>query len=129
MSPLIRNAFIATVVITAAFFGYNYLLPESEDVPALQTDGLAAGGEEGRDFLKALISLRKIDLNLGDTIFKNEVFVNLVDMSVGLPSDPKGRPNPFKPLGEDAQVMTATTANPPAGVGIPSDAPSDNPGQ
>lgn len=64
--------------------------------------GVSAGvsAEEGRAMLALLNDLKSIRLD--ETFFADTVFSSLTDWSVELAPEPKGRPNPFAPIGQDA---------------------------
>lgn len=60
-------------------------------------EGVSA--EEGRAILALLNDLKNIRLD--ESFFADTIFVSLIDWSVSLEPEPKGRPNPFAPIGVD----------------------------
>lgn len=71
------------------------------------------GGQTGREILNLLADLKKVKLD--ESIFADPIFQLLKDTSVELDLEPKGRPNPFAPLGKDvvldeSQDFSTTTS-------------------
>lgn len=76
--------------------------------PMVVPDTVSSGGEgnqKGREILTLLADLKKITLD--ESVFSDPVFRSLKDISVELIPEPKGRPNPFAPLGKDAILNEA----------------------
>lgn len=88
--------------------------PLSSDSTATAPGVLPVGDDQiGRDFLTVLLSLKTIKLN--DELFKKPAFQNLRDYTKELiETDPKGRPNPFAPIGND--VGSIAINDPTAGA-------------
>lgn len=109
MSGNIKKIVIAVVVIIALFFVYRFFFTGKEPVTALKVEKSQSGGnaEAGKDFLVALLNLQRINLDAGDAVLRDSAFVRLRDMSVPLPDEPQSRPNPFKPIGDDASSPSA----------------------
>lgn len=113
MNPTLRNIFIAVVVIVVLFFGYRQFFLNDTPVASLKIESGAPGGnKEGRDFLTALVNLSKINLNLSAGILNDPVLARLKDMSLPLPDEPHGRPNPFDSLGNDSSLSSGISAPP-----------------
>lgn len=51
----------------------------------------------GQDLVDLLNQLQNVKLD--DSIFRKQAFINLTDYSVTLPNLPRGRNNPFDPIG------------------------------
>lgn len=97
-------AIIAIIIIV--FIAYNYFFKKdnntqliTSNLDVLQTNKLNAGKE-----IVALLSDLK-SLQLNDDIFKNKEFRSLEDFSLPIASEPKGRNNPFAPIGVEASVQ------------------------
>lgn len=91
------------------FFGYKYFFVNAS-VPDLKIEGSSSESiQAGKDFLVALINLQHINLDAGSAILNDQTFVRLRDMSVSLPNEPRGRTNPFRPIGDDSGVIPPTT--------------------
>jgi hypothetical protein len=97
-----KNLIIIIVVLGIVSFGlYYFTMPSSTSSGAspLVPSGASGGGGtfSGRDFLRTLANLQS--LKLDDGIFTATVFSSLVDFSVPIQPQPKGRNNPFEPVG------------------------------
>lgn len=104
----IKNIILFVVVLGALFFGYKFFFVK-EATPALSVQGVTEGNKTGKDFLVALINLQNINLDAANTLLSDPSFSRLRDMSVSLPDEPRGRPNPFRPIGSDVPGSSATT--------------------
>jgi hypothetical protein len=84
------------VIVLALFVLYSIFFKKSPE-PAL-TQASAAGTTAADEELIALLNqVKGIDLN--SAIFSNELFLSLTNYSVELVPEPKGRTNPFAPIG------------------------------
>ena len=111
----LRFIIIIGLLSAAAYFGYQTFLktePASDLVTVAAPS--AAQIKAGRDFLVTLNNLKAIQLN--PAIFSERTFAALKDISVTLPEEPKGRPNPFSPIGNDAQVIESESPTPSSGA-------------
>ncbi|MFA5841753.1 MAG: hypothetical protein WC835_02200 [Candidatus Paceibacterota bacterium] len=104
MNGNLKKILIAVVIIVVLFFVYRFFFAGSGPVAALkiETAQSSASAQAGKDFLVALLNLQHINLDAGSAILEDGDFIRLRDMSVSLPDEPQGRPNPFRPLGEDS---------------------------
>lgn len=75
---------------------------ESDGGNALAGSATAVNG--GREFARILVNLEGLRLN--DDIFSDPLFRSLIDFSVDLEPQEKGRDNPFAPLGVDTGAGT-----------------------
>lgn len=87
------------------FFGYR-LLRGGGAAPkgSLSTLSGAAGSQAiaGRAFLKTLGSIE--NLQLDTSIFQEPAYTNLVSFGIELQQQPKGRRNPFAPIGTEENL-------------------------
>lgn len=72
----------------------------------LPADASGAATQAGGELLTLLADMRTIRLD--ESLFSDPAFQELQDFSVALRSEPKGRPNPFAPLGKDAILEEET---------------------
>ncbi len=76
---------------------------QAQTEPLVVPDEVSAEGgsnQKGREILALLDDLKKIRLD--ENVFSDPVFQSLKDLSVVLMVEPRGRPNPFAPIGKDA---------------------------
>ncbi len=108
----IRKIVIIVAIFAALFFVYRYFFV-SKPTPALEVSGVSASGnaQAGKDFLVALINLEHINLDAGAAVLTDQAFARLEDMSVSLPNEEHGRPNPFNPIGIDTGAIATTTGS------------------
>ncbi len=111
MNPLLKNILVAVAIVAIAFLGYRFFFSGDAKPAGLKFEGAQneTGGQAGRDFLVALADLKNINLDLSSGIFNDRAFSSLKDMSVSLPSEPRGRPNPFRAIGNNIKVSSPTT--------------------
>lgn len=86
---------VAAVVLSAALYFSFSGKDEGALLESTGTGGL--GSPVSRELLVILGDLRTV--TLGDTLFADPSFRNLVDFGVTIPLSPVGRRNPFAPLG------------------------------
>lgn len=132
IKSIIRNVIIAVIVVAIGYFGYSYFFKKGAtttdtgsgltttagintptDTSSSTDTGASTGADLSGDFLATLLSVQSI--NLDDRIFTNPAFTSLQDFSRPLlPDTNPGRPNPFAPLGSDAQGVSTqiSTSNP-----------------
>ncbi len=108
MTGAIKNIVISLIIVGALFFGYKYFFVKDPVSPLSVQENLAVAADikEGKDYLVALINLERINFSVGSAVFNNPMFVRLRDMSVSLPDEPRGRSDPFMPIGEDVSGLT-----------------------
>lgn len=97
-----KRIIIAGIIIFTVFAYMNIPRKETQAqeslvVPDTATD---ANNQKGREILALLADMKSIRLD--ESIFSDPMFQALQDTSVELVLEPKGRPNPFAPLGKDA---------------------------
>lgn len=101
---IIINIAIGALVILILFIGYQVVFSGPGEEESLST-GLAPQGFASRseasakaaEFLDVLESVRGIEFDT--TVFTRPAFESLEDFSVTLIAKPKGRINPFAPIG------------------------------
>lgn len=104
MRNIVVAAIITAVVLVA---GYFYAVGGPAVPPAsssLVPSNATSGGENdfsGREFLRRIANLEA--LKLDEAIFSNAVFLSLTDFSIPLLPQPKGRSNPFAPIGAEEE--------------------------
>ncbi len=100
-----KSLLIIIVVVVVGILGYS-LLGKPD-----QTDGLVSNKTSsikvGADLLAALATLDS--LKIDTEFFKDPTFKRLVNFSKDIPVQPKGRSNPFAPLGS-ANIASSTNS-------------------
>ena len=90
------------VVVFLGIVGYQFLIKADSSVTTLSPAGIVTesfdgtGTAENQEFLRVLKNLESVSLD--GSILSSEAFISLVDFSVPLSDQPKGRVNPFKPI-------------------------------
>lgn len=96
-----KNILIGILVLGVA--GYlNVFQKETQAQETLITPDVsvvAENDQQGQEILSLLADLKRIRLD--GSIFSDPLFQSLQDFSVELNPEPKGRQNPFAPLGRD----------------------------
>lgn len=103
-----KNTIILALILLAigvAMYFYATRDKEPDDLLIGVTAGMEITPVDD-DLLAALRDLKK--LRLDQEIFKNPVFISLVDFGQILAEQPKGRANPFAPLSSGEPVSTTT---------------------
>jgi hypothetical protein len=111
-----KRIIIWAVIAFAVFIYANVSQKETQAQESLLVPDTASSGGggnvKGREILALLADMKKIKLD--ESIFSDPAFQSLQDLSIELVPEPKGRPNPFAPLGRDALINdgdgTATTS-------------------
>lgn len=104
VTPAIQKLIVTIVILVG--LGYLLLNTLTSDIPV--DDTMVATKAEGEEIL---ILADKLDaVNINDSIFSSPLFTSLVDISVPVVEEPKGRPNPFSQIGND------TVSTGPGGV-------------
>ncbi len=113
---------INILIIILVVFGIGYVVYSSFISNAPSQSGVTATGfldnpslVQGREFLAALSNLKS--LKLDDKIFSSPDFLSLQDFTSVIEPQPKGRINPFAPVGQEGSSAsvginaTSTTQN------------------
>lgn len=103
MSNKKRSIIIAGIIILGAFASLRTFQNETQAQEPLVVPDTASvdteSNQKGREILALLAELKSVRLD--ESIFSDPIFQSLQDTSVELNQEPKGRPNPFAPLGKD----------------------------
>jgi hypothetical protein len=95
---------LIVVIAVGGFLAYNFFGKSDEPETGLVRNESV---KVGADLLAALATLDT--LRLDTDFFKDQTFRRLVNFSRDIPAQPKGRSNPFAPIG--AANLPATTTN------------------
>jgi len=96
-----KNILIAVGIVIVAFVLYSMFFKPSDNQglvvanQAVATSNFAAG----KDVVTLLVDLKSIQLS--GEFFARPAFQSLQDFSLPVPQEPKGRTNPFAPVGTD----------------------------
>ena len=85
---------VLLVFLVIGFFGFYFFKNEPE--PILSETTAAAVSLEGQKILSALNELE--DIRISREVFDDSVFKDLIDFSLAVNEELKGRPNPFAPI-------------------------------
>lgn len=104
MSKNKRTIIVGGIIVFAIFVYMHAFQNETQaQEPLVAPDAAAPSGagnsQKGREILALLAELKSVRLD--ESIFSDPMFQSLLDTSVELNPEPKGRPNPFAPLGKD----------------------------
>lgn len=114
-----KGLIIGVVIVVLAFLAYSQFFAKkgaSTDAPLARIDTSAKSsnqieGAAGREFVIQLLAIQSIHFNT--QFFSDPAYLSLHDFSRPLVDQPKGRPNPFAPLGEDTgSIGTSTSSGP-----------------
>jgi hypothetical protein len=96
VTPAIQKLIVSILIL--AGLGYVLINTLTGEIPVDETVvNTKAEGEE------MLILADKLDaVNINDSIFSSPLFTSLVDISVPIVEELKGRPNPFSQIGNDS---------------------------
>ncbi|HRH26466.1 MAG TPA: hypothetical protein PLF31_03305 [Candidatus Paceibacterota bacterium] len=112
---MFRNLVIIVGVIVlfaGGFFAYTEFFVAEPAVLSVE--------ELGDDFVgkDVIIELEKIrNVNFSNTLFSDPAYQSLVDGTIHIVDEPKGRPNPFAPIGAGVQsvvIRASSTRTTPA---------------
>lgn len=107
----IKKFVVLIVLLVSGFFAYNYFFVDNKSKEMLSGAIIPAGTNAqqkvGNEILSLLLNLRA--LRLDPHIFSEKTFTGLKDFSVQLQDEPKGRTNPFNPIGVGDKTNPATT--------------------
>src|SRR3989344_2377247 len=106
------------VIIFLAFAGYEFFIKsDSANAPnttirggIVTEDFAGAGTAENQEFLRVLKNLESVSLD--GSFLSSEAFTSLIDFSVALRDQPKGRVNPFKPINPFDPELVAASVSP-----------------
>ncbi len=105
-----KKIIIAGIIVFAVFaYAHAFQNETQAQEPLIALDTTSSGGgtnQQGQEILALLADLKKVRLD--ESIFSDPKFQELQDFSMELNPEPKGRPNPFAPLGRDAVLNEST---------------------
>ncbi|HET8575271.1 MAG TPA: hypothetical protein VFM02_03835 [Candidatus Paceibacterota bacterium] len=91
---------LLVAVLAVAYFGYRSFSSGQKGAALISGDANQESATvAGQQILSLLDDLKKIHLD--DSIFADPSFLSLKDFTVSIQNQPKGRPNPFSPIGDD----------------------------
>jgi hypothetical protein len=102
-----KKLIIGIVLILASFFVYSrFFGPNSDRQLGLIQSGPAISSTEvlGTEIIRAINQINS--LTLDKSVFTDPVFQTLIDRSQPIESEPRGRNNPFAPLGNVQNTST-----------------------
>jgi len=110
MNEIIKNKKIVIIVavIIFAFVIYSYLFKKDIDTQLITSESISSQAQQfgaGKEIVALLSDLKSLQLN--DDIFNNAAFKSLEDFSLPISNEPKGRNNPFAPIGLDIGTTEA----------------------
>lgn len=91
-------------VAVVAFALYNFFLKPDGTEEGVVSNAPSQQPQAGREILSLLIDLKEIQLN--GELFQSNAFQSFEDFSIPIAPEPKGRPNPFAPVGIDQEFET-----------------------
>lgn len=125
-----KKIILALIALFALFAGTHIFQNETRAqeeplvVPdAVPAEGGGSGNQAGREILALLADMKSIKLDA--SIFFDPAFQSLVDTTVKLNEELKGRPNPFAPIGKDIVLsddFSAFATTGPRDISFTSDA-------
>ena len=95
------------VVIIIIVFAVVYLRKGTVDDSSLSTDTQTSNSADAQLVYTLLKKMSFVKLD--DSIFSNQLFINLKDNTVILDRQDVGRQNPFAPIGSDIGLFSTTT--------------------
>jgi len=102
-----NNIIIMIVVIIIIVFAVVYLRKGTVDDSSLSTDTQTSNSADAQLVYTLLKKMSFVKLD--DSIFSNQLFINLKDNTVILDRQDVGRQNPFAPIGGDIGSFSTTT--------------------
>jgi len=93
------------ILVLAGLVVYNTFFKPDLNTPLVTSDAASATGKLAveNEIITLLGDLHSIELD--DTIFHDNAFTSLQDFSLPVEDEPKGRSNPFAPIGLDAALF------------------------
>ncbi|HEY4505030.1 MAG TPA: hypothetical protein VJI73_04650 [Candidatus Paceibacterota bacterium] len=96
-----KKIFLSFIILVVLVFGISFVLNKKDSTEITnrhiaKEDFNATNQGENQEFLRVLRSLENVTLK--SKLFELPAFLSLVDLSVELKEEPKGRNNPFRPI-------------------------------
>lgn len=109
MTPKLKKIIITSLALVLMFVLYSIFIKADPQNDSLLTTGNATGDSDTRllgvQISQALLRIEQIKLD--KTIFSDNIYRSLEDRSVPIEQEPRGRANPFAPIG-DISVVSIT---------------------
>lgn len=109
---MLKNTLIVIVVVVAligGYYGATYFTSGAPPTGLTTSKGAVSGSTTvGKDFVRTLVNLES--LKLDEKVFVSAIFKSLVDFSVELQPQPRGRNNPFSPLEREGSATSSSSA-------------------
>lgn len=103
-----KNIFISTAVVVVLFIAYSFIKPDGNTAtPAVVSEAPIAELSASRDIIALLVDLKAIKIQ--KDFFGDPIFRSLQDFSTPVPDEPRGRVNPFAPVGAEGQGTAVGT--------------------
>jgi hypothetical protein len=102
-------------VIVILFFAYSYFFVKKDTTasgPSVLVVNKASVSDEERNMLQLLADMQSIRLDT--SILQDNAFLNLQDFSVPLQDEPRGRTNPFAPIGNTGAASVSQSTSSPS---------------
>lgn len=103
VTPSLQKLVVALVIL--GFLGYVVYTTIFSSEPVVVTEGVQVESV-GQDILVLADKLNNIKIE--KNIFSSPLFTNLIDTTVPINEEEKGRVNPFSKIGEEGAVSTPT---------------------
>lgn len=105
-----KKVIVALVIIGGLFFAYNvFFVTNDVDTTLLRSSGSTTNAELlGADIIKAINQIDSLDLDR--SVFDDPVFNALIDRGEELNEEPRGRTNPFAPIGTANSTVVEDTS-------------------
>ncbi len=103
-----KNIFIGAGIIIVLFIAYSFIKPDPNiATPSVVSEAPIAELSASRDIIALLVDLKAIKIQ--KDFFSDPVFRSLQDFSTPVPDEPRGRANPFAPVGTEGKTPAAST--------------------
>ena len=114
-----KGLIIGIVALVLLFLGYSQFIAkktgtsDSALVPVqTASNSTNQNSGAGREFVIQLLAIQSIHFNTD--LFGDPAYTNLHDFSRPILDQPKGRPNPFAPIGDDSNTVVGDNTVPSA---------------
>ncbi|HBM45424.1 MAG: hypothetical protein UR85_C0011G0018 [Candidatus Nomurabacteria bacterium GW2011_GWF2_35_66] len=108
MGNKLTSILLGALAVVVLIFVFFYFRGNSNTESAGLTVESATGGSPIGAFLRQISAIRNVSLD--SDVFNNPVLKNLKDQSKPIPSENKGRTNPFAPLGKQSASVSQVVA-------------------
>ncbi len=118
---MFSKIFIGLVLVFIVIVGVKFIFGKDEAadldtvIVSESFDETLSG--ESQEFIRVLRGLEKVTLDA--ELFASSAFQSLIDFSLQLQEEPKGRANPFKPIDPTERSLAISLSSAPAATGTP----------